>query len=51
MAAQFIEAVGAGKHIDDSEFEKFDGQLVRRPVPKEEHADYQFCWLIYLMPS
>ena len=42
MATQLTEAVQIGKRIDDSEFENFNGQLARRPVPKEEHADYQF---------
>ncbi len=42
MATQLTEAVHLGKSIDDSEFENFNGQLTRRPVPKEEHADYQF---------
>ena len=42
MANQLIEVVQIGKRIDDSEFENFNGQLTRRPVPKEEHADCQF---------
>ena len=42
MATQLTEAVHISKRIDASEFENFNGQLSRRPVPKEEHADYQF---------
>ena len=41
MATQLTEAVQIDKHIDDSEFENFNGQLARRPVPKQEHAEIQ----------
>ena len=36
------ETVHISKRIDDSEFENFNGQLIRRPAPKEGHADCQF---------
>ncbi len=42
MATQLTEAVQVEGRIDDSEFENFNSQLARRPVPKEEHADFQF---------
>ena len=51
MPPQLAETVGAGKRIDDSKFENFNGQPVRRPVPKEEHADYQFLSVNLLVAS
>ena len=50
MATQLTEAVHIGKRIDDSEFENFNCQLVRRPVPKEEHAETQLLLTNLLVP-
>ncbi len=50
MAAQTSPPVAEDVWIDDSRYERLDGQLTERPVPGEAHADLQLKVLIALLP-